>query len=274
MNPKAEVGRERTQRTHKGRGISLIWLGLIHSAQKISPSPLSAFLAFFRGCSISESGLKAGITAAIATMVLLNPACLPAADKGGPVALFDGKSMAQWTMKQEGGWKIEDGALSPNEIKRDNYLWTKEQYGDFALELEFKMSESCNSGVFFRTDPANPVQAGFEIQVFDSHGKAEVGVHDCGALYDARAPKVNAAKPAGEWNKMHITAKGSQVKVELNGKVVVEANLDEWSEAQKNPDGSKNKFKTALKDLPRTGHIGLQYHGHPVWFRNVRVKAL
>ena len=67
---------------------------------------------------------------------------------------------------------------------------------------------------------------------------------------------------------------GTLRKCTINGKVVVEANLDEWSEAQKNPDGSKNKFKTALKDLPRTGHIGLQYHGHPVWFRNVRVKGM
>jgi hypothetical protein len=198
---------------------------------------------------------------------------LSAAEKDGWGTLFDGKGLDHWTLKQEGGWKIEDGSLAPNPIRRDNYAWTKEKFGDFTLELEFKMSPGCNSGVFFRTDPANPVQAGFEIQVFDSHGNAEIGTHDCGALYDALAPKVNAAKPAGEWNAMRVTAQGPRVKVELNGKLVVEANLDDWKEAQKNPDGSPNKFKTALKDLPRTGHIGLQYHGHDVWFRNVRVKA-
>lgn len=197
---------------------------------------------------------------------------LSAADNAGWTPLFDGKSIDHWTLRQENGWKVADGLLTPNEIRKDNYIWTREKFGDFALEVEFKMSKDCNSGVFFRTNPENPVQEGFEIQIFDSAGRTEVGTHDCGALYDARPPKSNPTKPAGEWNKMRITAKGPQVKVELNGKTVVEADLDEWKVAQQNPDGSKNKFKTALKDLPRTGYIGLQYHGHEVWFRNVRVK--
>jgi hypothetical protein len=211
---------------------------------------------------------------AVGLACLLGPGTgsLPAAQ--GWTTLFDGKNLGQWTLRQAGGWKIEDGLLAPTEIKKDNYVWTKQTYGDFELELEFKMSPKCNSGVFFRTDPANPVQGGFEIQIFDSHGKAPIDAHDCGALYDAMIPRVNAAKPAGEWNTMRLVCKGPQVTVVLNGKKVVTANLDQWTEPGKNPDGSKNKFKTALKDLPRTGHIGLQYHGHPVWFRNVRVKPL
>jgi hypothetical protein len=60
----------------------------------------------------------------------------------------------------------------------------------------------------------------------------------------------------------------------LNGKSILEADIDQWTTANQNPDGSKNKFKTALKDLPRSGHIGLQYHGHPVWFRNVKLVKL
>ena len=59
-----------------------------------------------------------------------------------------------------------------------------------------------------------------------------------------------------------------------NGKTVLELNIDDWDTAQKNPDGTKNKFKKALKDLPRTGHIGFQYHGHPVWYRNAVVTPL
>ena len=148
------------------------------------------------------------------------------------------------------------------------------QYLAGELELEFKMSKRCNSGVFFRTDPNNPVQGGFEIQILDSHGRAKVGKHDCGALYDAQSPNSNPTKPAGEWNQMKLTVNGASVKVVLNGKQVVDADLDQWTTPRKNPDGSRNKFRTALKDLPRAGSIGLQYHGQPVWFKNLKLKKL
>ena len=60
----------------------------------------------------------------------------------------------------------------------------------------------------------------------------------------------------------------------LNGETVVDADLDRWTEPQKNPDGSKNKFPRAMKDFARSGYIGLQDHGRPVWYRNVRIKSL
>ena len=60
----------------------------------------------------------------------------------------------------------------------------------------------------------------------------------------------------------------------INGKQVVDADLDQWTTGNQNPDGSRNKFKTALKDLPRKGHIGFQDHGQNVWFRNVYLKEI
>jgi hypothetical protein len=208
----------------------------------------------------------------LALTVLLCAVAAPLAAAPGWTPLFDGKGLDHWTLRQPGGWKVEDGLLAPTDIRKDNYLWTKGNYSDFELELEFKMSPGCNSGVFFRSDPENPVQGGFEIQIFDSHGKAQMDAHDCGALYDAMVPRVNAARPAGEWNTLRLVCQGPNVTVVLNGKTVTDANLDQWTEPNKNPDGSKNKFKTALKDLPRTGRVGLQYHGHPIWFRNVRIR--
>jgi hypothetical protein len=62
--------------------------------------------------------------------------------------------------------------------------------------------------------------------------------------------------------------------VVLNGELVSQANLDLWTEAHKNPDGTPNKFDRPLKNYPRTGYIGLQDHGSPVWYRNIRVKRL
>jgi hypothetical protein len=196
---------------------------------------------------------------------------LQAGPPKGFVALFNGKNLDGWQAKKN-GWAVEDGVL----VRKpgSGYIWSKESFGDFVLDLEVKVSRRCNSGIFFRTDPKNAVQGGFEIQVFDTTGKTKLGKHDHGALYDALAPSANPAKPAGEWDRFIITCKGPKITVSINGKQVVNANLDDWTTGNKNPDGSRNKFKTALKDLPRTGHIGFQDHGQNVWFRNVYLKKL
>ncbi|MFT5470044.1 MAG: hypothetical protein ACI8UO_005168, partial [Verrucomicrobiales bacterium] len=176
-----------------------------------------------------------------------------------------------WTLDKAGAWAVTDGVLAPTD-KAGGYIWSKKAYENIVLTFEYKTSPKCNSGIFFRTDPKNAVQGGFEIQV------ASAGIYDgkhvAGSLYGAQAPSESAGKPDGEWNKMILTCDGSNITVVLNGKTIVEADLDKWTTGNLNPDGTKNKFKTALKDLPRTGHIGFQYHGHPVWFRNVVLKTL
>lgn len=192
------------------------------------------------------------------------------AAESGWFTLFDGKDLSAWDNgagKEPGaGWVIEDGAVTRKE--RAGYMWTKERFGDFVLELEFKTTG--NSGVFFRTgDPRNCVQTGFEMQV---NKPSKPGKHSVGALYDALAPSKNAATDG--WNKVVITAEGSTLTFDINGERIVKANLEDWSEAGKNPDGTKNKYRAALKDFPREGHIGLQEHGAVVSYRNIRVKPL
>jgi len=99
-----------------------------------------------------------------------------------------------------------------------------------------------------------------------------------GAIYDACPPSKSMAKPVGEWNHFTITCRGSLVSVEFNGEEVIHADLDQWKEAHKNPDGTSNKFSVALKDYARTGPIGLQgLHGKaqaPVYYRNLKIKVL
>ena len=73
---------------------------------------------------------------------------------------------------------------------------------------------------------------------------------------------------------MEITAKGAHIAVTLNGEKVAEIDLDEYTTPQKSPDGSKNKFKTALKDFKREGHIGFQDHGAKVAYRNITIEEL
>jgi hypothetical protein len=193
----------------------------------------------------------------------------------GWVLLFDGRSPDGWVTggKPLPAANIQDGAINP--YKAGAYVtYHKERLSDFILSCDFKVSPGANSGLFFRlADQGDPVQTGFEMQVFDSAGRP-LGKHTCGAIYDAQAPSANAVKPAGEWNQVVLTADKNIIKVVLNGQQVIEMDLDRWTEAGKNPDGSKNKFKAALKNFPRRGHIGFQDHGQPVWFKNVKVKKL
>ncbi len=172
---------------------------------------------------------------------------------------------------KEGGWTYADGVLSRG---GKGYLWTKEEYGDFILDLEFKVDPGTNSGVFIRTaNIKDPVQTGIEIQILDSHGKG-VNKNTCGSVYDCLAPSKQVARKAGEWNLMTIMAFGSRIFVTMNNERIINMNLDEWTEANKNPDGSKNKYKTAFKDMPRSGAFGFQDHGHPVWYRNIKVRKI
>jgi sugar phosphate isomerase/epimerase len=169
-----------------------------------------------------------------------------------------------------GGWEYRQGLLESTPGKKD--IWTKKRYGDFILDLEFKLDKDTNSGVFLRTQDHQWLPW-VEVQVEDSFGKS-VDSHICGAIFDVLAPAGNAALPVGQWNRLTILAKGSIVQVALNSRAVIDMNLDRWTEARKNPDGSANKFDVAYKDLPREGFIGLQDHGTRVWYRNIKIKEL
>lgn len=202
----------------------------------------------------------------------------PLLDRPRPMTLFDGRDMDQWELAQPEGWRIEEGALVPSSAHRKgNYLWTKGDYGDFLLTVQYRLSEGANSGVFYRSDPNDPVQAGFEIQLLDGRGKDEEGrpsQRSNGAIYGAVAPSEYNNAAAGEWNALMLHAKGSNVSVWVNGELMATADFDRWTTPKRNPDGSENKFKTALADLPREGKIGLQYHGQDVAFRHVRITEL
>lgn len=192
--------------------------------------------------------------------------------------VFNGKNLDGWMVKPEHPpvWRVIKGKDGVPVIARQpggSYLWTKDTFGDFVLELDFKVSEGCNSGVFFRSDPDNPVQGGFEIQIFDSHGQ-EPDTHNTGALYDASPASSMPEKPAGQWNTFRLECRGPKITVQINGVQVQDLDLERWDTPNRNPDGSKNKFKTALKDLPRTGHIGFQDHGHNVWYRKIAIRKL
>lgn len=141
-------------------------------------------------------------------------------------------------------------------------LWYGKKVRDFVLECEFKCSTpTTNSGIFLRV-PEVPVSDDYiyhsiEIQIDDT----STGIHHTGAAYDIEAPKVLASAPTGEWNHIRIEFKGMRLKVDLNGKTVLD-----W---QARPGGK-------VRDLAPEGYIGLQNHDSqsPPYFRNVFLKEL
>jgi len=213
--------------------------------------------------------------------LLLASGILPASAEEGWAVLFNGKDLSGWTMGPDKSWVVEDGVIT---LKRNfdgkehnsDYLWADGIYGDFVLELEFKTTENANSGIFLRTANINdPVYTGLEVQVNNSWGKTNLSrTGTAGAIYDCIAPSKNAAKKAGEWNHYQITCKQNRVLVVLNGDTVVDMDLDQWTVPNQNPDGSKNKFSKAMKDFAREGRLGLQDHGRPVWYRNIKIKKI
>jgi len=173
----------------------------------------------------------------------------------------------------EGGWEMKDGVL----VAKNHYtIWTKESYGNFILDLEFKVAHESNSGVFLRAGDTKNVLSALEVQVHESQDGGLYGM--VGAIYNAQPPAKQMQKPVGEWNHYTITCNDNKVSLVFNGEKVWDIDLDNWKEPHQNPDGTKNKFAKALKDFSRKGPIGLQgLHGKaqaPVWYRNIRIKEL
>nr|WP_295926925.1 DUF1080 domain-containing protein [uncultured Dyadobacter sp.] len=207
------------------------------------------------------------------------------AQKGKWVTLFDGKSLNGWHSWQSDKvlpqWKIEDKAIVLTE-KGGKDLVTDKEYGDFELELEWKIAEGGNSGIIYHVVEDKkyccPYSTGPEIQVLDDqkHPDAKAGKagnHKAGSLYDMLpATDFTVVKPAGQWNKAKVIIKGGKGESWLNGKKVVEFPTQgpEWNKLVAN-----SKFKTWEGfGASSKGKIALQDHGDKVSYRNIRIKEL
>ena len=210
--------------------------------------------------------------------------------KGEWKVLFDGTSFDGWhEYAQEGvsdNWKIEDAAMvfyPPKDQKNgESYnLVSDDDYTDFVLSIEWRISEAGNSGIFWGVKELDeleqPYETGAEIQVLDNdkHPDGKNGTsHQAGALYDMVSPSADVTKPIGEWNLCEITInhKTNTGIVVLNAIEVVRfsVNNPEWGEMV-----SKSKFADwEYFAKYTTGKIGVQDHGDVVAFRNIKIKEL
>lgn len=236
-------------------------------------------------------------------------AALGAADQNWQ-SLFDGKSFANW--QPAASFVIEDGCLKSVAHPRiTEDLFSKENYGDFELEFDWKISPRGNSGVKYRIqdhlfvleektprfeDKVNgafqhrrtdrPAQGqdyviGFEYQITDNAANSDArtngGLHQTAALYDMFAPSKDSTKPVGEFNHSRIVVKGDHFEHWLNGAKIVEGSLKapEIAAASAKRWGADGPVYNLLVKQPRKQcPISLQNHGDEAWFRNIRIRRL
>ncbi len=208
------------------------------------------------------------------------------------ISLFDGKTTKGWhTYGKEAvgeAWQVVDGTLmlDPShkegwQIKGGGDIVSDESFGDFHLQLEWKISKDGNSGIiFFVQDEPKKYNyiwyTGPEMQVLDNDGHADGKIikHRAGNLYDLVAGVEGAVKPVGEWNLVDIINEKGTLTLKLNGITTVTTTLgdDAWKNLIKNSKFSKGESPDFGKVF--SGHIGLQDHGNQVWYRNIKIQKL
>ena len=186
-------------------------------------------------------------------------------------SVFNGKDFDGWDGDQD-NYDVVDGAIRCKAGKGGN-LFTKAEYGDFAVRLEFKLPPGGNNGLAIRYPGKGHVayDAMCELQVLDDgapkYAKPKIDPRQAHGSVYGMVPAVRGyLRPVGQWNFQEVTVQGSTIKVELNGSVILNADVSQATDFMaKSPHPGK--------DL-KTGHFGFAGHNDPVEFRDVRIKRL
>ncbi len=242
------------------------------------------FVLAFAGATLAGAALVVAPLAAQATAQ--RTTAHPAARDSGWTVLFDGTPAslaAHWRGYRRHdaptNWHVEQGGLTlapGGDSVAHGDLVTRDQFGDFDLEYEWKISPGGNSGLIYRVAETEPTtwQTGPEMQVLDDahHADGKLPSHRAGALYDLIVPPPDVARPVGTFNRARIVMRGMHVQQYLNDRLT--ADLDFAS-----PRGRELIAASKFHVYPhfateRTGYIALQDHGNAVTFRNIRVRRL
>jgi len=177
--------------------------------------------------------------------------------------LFNGKDLTGW---KGDGYKIENGVIIATADAKN--LATEGIFSAYVLEFEFKLAPGANSGLGINyPGEGDGSKTGIELQILDNSAEKYKGLKDGqfhGSAYLLAPAKKTGLKPVGEWNKQRVSVLGSLVLVELNGEMILRANLDDLQ--KRNPDHAGVKR--------RAGHIAFLGHGEGVEFRNILIQEI
>jgi len=192
--------------------------------------------------------------------------------------LFDGRTLEGWRpYAREGvpeGWSVTEGQLMRSGPGGD--IITDRDFEDFELALEWRLGEGGNSGIFYRAALGEEwvYHSAPEMQVLDDerHADGASELTSAGANYGLHPAPRGVVYPVGEWNEVRLRVEGTHVQHWLNGELIVEYDLG-------SPDWEARVAASKFSEWPAygraaRGHIGLQDHGDPVWYRNIRVREL
>lgn len=202
----------------------------------------------------------------------------------GFVLLFNGKDLTGWVGDIE-GYAPVNGAINVNSNFGGN-LYTEKEYRNFVYRFEFRfLEEGVNNGVGIRTpfDVDAAYDAMCECQILDHDAPMYADLHEYqvhGSVYGVVPAKRIVHKPLGEWSQEEIVVKGDNVKVTVNGEVIVDANIREACQGHNvAPEGAdENPYTVDHRNHPgmfnERGHISFCGHGHGLQFKNVRILEL
>jgi len=194
---------------------------------------------------------------------------LPSRESAVSGKLFNGIDLNGWQVidNEQGSWKVENGIIF-TDGEGGGWLSTEKEYENFKLELEFRAPKGANSGIFLRAPrEGDPAFSGMEIQVLDDYAEKYANLKEwqyTGSIYGLLAPIEQVTKTSGEWQKMEITCKGPAVKVLLNDNLIIDANLIDFMDQEKEHPGIKR----------RKGYIGLQNHNTRIEYKNIQLTEL
>lgn len=192
--------------------------------------------------------------------------------KEGFKSLFNGKDLDHF-IGNKTDYLVENNEIfvNPKQGGHGN-LYTAEEYSDFVFRFEFKLTPGANNGLGIHTPlKGDAAYVGKELQILDNTAAIYKNLKPYqyhGSVYGIIAAKRGFLKPVGEWNTEEVIVKGDNIKIILNGEVIVDGNM---AEASKNGTAD-HKDHPGLKR--HKGHIGFLGHGSELWFRNIRIKDL